>query len=193
MIAEGFRGNDLIVRHDGGIYVTNPIRDGGEPSKVWYIRPGRREEGRRHRPDLPERRRALARPVAALRRRLPDPLGLQLPDPAPTARWRTSRSIITCTSPTPPTTAAPTAWPSIATAGSTSRRGWASRSATRPAASTASSRRPNGRVSNLCFGGADFDTLFATCGDRVYQRKVKVRGAPALRAADHAREAAPLI
>ena len=24
VIADGFRGNDLVVRHDGGIYVTNP-------------------------------------------------------------------------------------------------------------------------------------------------------------------------
>jgi sugar lactone lactonase YvrE/enterochelin esterase-like enzyme len=38
---------------------------------------------------------------------------------------------------------------------------------------------PNGRVSNLCFGGPGFDTLFATCGDRVYKRKVKVKGANA--------------
>ena len=36
---------------------------------------------------------------------------------------------------------------------------------------------PNGKASNLCFGGADFDTLFVTCGDRVYQRKLKVKGA----------------
>jgi sugar lactone lactonase YvrE len=35
---------------------------------------------------------------------------------------------------------------------------------------------PNGRISNLTFGGANFDTLFATCGDRVYKRKVKVKG-----------------
>jgi sugar lactone lactonase YvrE len=41
---------------------------------------------------------------------------------------------------------------------------------------------PNGRCSNLCFGGENFDTLFATCGDRVYQRKVKVRGANAFEA-----------
>ena len=27
-IADGFRGNDLVVRHDGGIYVTNPGGDG---------------------------------------------------------------------------------------------------------------------------------------------------------------------
>jgi sugar lactone lactonase YvrE len=38
---------------------------------------------------------------------------------------------------------------------------------------------PNGRVSNLCFGGEGFDILFATCGDRVYRRKLKVRGGDA--------------
>ena len=38
---------------------------------------------------------------------------------------------------------------------------------------------PNGRISNLSFGGADNDTLFATCGDKVYKRKLKVRGAHA--------------
>ncbi len=38
---------------------------------------------------------------------------------------------------------------------------------------------PNGRVSNLCFGGANFDTLFATCGDKVFTRKLKVQGAQA--------------
>lgn len=36
---------------------------------------------------------------------------------------------------------------------------------------------PNGRVSNVAFGGADFDTLFATCGDKVFKRKLKARGA----------------
>ena len=41
---------------------------------------------------------------------------------------------------------------------------------------------PNGRLANLCFGGPDFQTLFATCGDRVYKRKVKVKGANAFEA-----------
>ncbi len=36
---------------------------------------------------------------------------------------------------------------------------------------------PNGRVANLGFGGPNFDILYATCGDRVYRRKVKVKGA----------------
>jgi gluconolactonase len=38
---------------------------------------------------------------------------------------------------------------------------------------------PNGRLSNFTFGGAGFDTLYATCGDRVYKRKLKVIGANA--------------
>jgi sugar lactone lactonase YvrE len=38
---------------------------------------------------------------------------------------------------------------------------------------------PNGRVANLCFGGPDYSILYATCGDRVYKRTVKARGAQA--------------
>lgn len=38
---------------------------------------------------------------------------------------------------------------------------------------------PNRRVSNIAFGGEHFDTLFATCGDRIYKRKLKVKGAQA--------------
>ncbi len=38
---------------------------------------------------------------------------------------------------------------------------------------------PNNNISNLTFGGADFDTIYATCGDRVYKRKVKTHGANA--------------
>ena len=37
---------------------------------------------------------------------------------------------------------------------------------------------PNGKISNLCFGGPDFSTLLATCGDKVYVRTVKPSGAP---------------
>jgi gluconolactonase len=39
VIAEGFRGNDLAIRHDGGIFVTNPGPNGTRLSKVWYIGP----------------------------------------------------------------------------------------------------------------------------------------------------------
>ncbi len=36
---------------------------------------------------------------------------------------------------------------------------------------------PNGTVSGLCFGGPEFDTLYAACGDTVFQRKLRTHGA----------------
>ena len=36
---------------------------------------------------------------------------------------------------------------------------------------------PSGQPSNVCFGGANFDMLYVTCGDKIYRRQVKVRGA----------------
>jgi gluconolactonase len=36
---------------------------------------------------------------------------------------------------------------------------------------------PNGKISNITFGGENFDTIFATCGDKVYKRRLKVKGA----------------
>lgn len=38
---------------------------------------------------------------------------------------------------------------------------------------------PNGRVSNLTFGGENFDILYATCGDKVFKRKLHMTGANA--------------
>lgn len=40
VLAQGFRGNDLVVAHTGNVYVTNPpARTSTEPSRVWLIRP----------------------------------------------------------------------------------------------------------------------------------------------------------
>ncbi|GAC1342821.1 MAG: hypothetical protein NVSMB14_07320 [Isosphaeraceae bacterium] len=39
VVAEGFRGNDLVVRHDGGIYLTEPTREPNQTSKVWFVTP----------------------------------------------------------------------------------------------------------------------------------------------------------
>ncbi len=41
---------------------------------------------------------------------------------------------------------------------------------------------PNGKCSNLTFGGPEFNILYATCGDKVYSRKVKAKGANAYQA-----------
>ena len=35
----------------------------------------------------------------------------------------------------------------------------------------------NGQTSNLCFGGADFNILYVTAGDKVFRRKLKTKGA----------------
>jgi len=37
--------------------------------------------------------------------------------------------------------------------------------------------KTKGQVSNLCFGGPDFDILYISCHDKVFRRKLKVKGA----------------
>jgi sugar lactone lactonase YvrE len=38
-------------------------------------------------------------------------------------------------------------------------------------------RKPQNKwLSNVVFGGPELDTLFVTCGDKVYKRKVNARG-----------------
>jgi gluconolactonase len=37
--------------------------------------------------------------------------------------------------------------------------------------------KTKGQISNLCFGGPDFDRLYISCHDKVFRRKVKVKGA----------------
>ena len=182
-IAEGFRGNDLVVRHDGGIYVTNPdAANRSDPSKVWYISPHGREEGRRHRAEVPQRHRALARPVAALRRRLPLPLGLQLPDPARRLARRTSRSYFHL---------------HVPDTGRRQRRRRHARRPRRPALRGHPHGHPGlrpGRPRQLhhpdaqrhgsptSASAARLRHVYATCGDRVYKRSVKAHGANAFEA-----------
>ncbi|MDB5120119.1 MAG: SMP-30/Gluconolaconase/LRE-like region-containing protein [Sphingobacteriales bacterium] len=35
---------------------------------------------------------------------------------------------------------------------------------------------PAGQPSNLCFGGREFDTLYVTCGNKIFSRKLRVKG-----------------
>ena len=39
------------------------------------------------------------------------------------------------------------------------------------------SKPQNKWLANVCFGGPEFNELYATCGDKLYKRKTKVRGA----------------
>jgi gluconolactonase len=37
-------------------------------------------------------------------------------------------------------------------------------------------KSPYGTISNCCFGGKDFNILYITCGQKVYRRKLKIKG-----------------
>jgi len=41
---------------------------------------------------------------------------------------------------------------------------------------------PNGKVSSIVFGGADFDTIYISSGGGIYKRKLKSKAAPSFAA-----------
>jgi gluconolactonase len=177
LVAEGIRGNDLVVRHDGGIYVTNPGGNGSS-SKVWYISP----QGEKR---VVDEGLKFANGVTLS----PDQTLLYVADFAshwvysfqaqPDGSLRYKQRYFHLHSPD-------TADDAGADGMRVDRNGRLY-AATRIGIQVCDQAgrvnciipTPNGRVANLCFGGADFQTLYATCGDRVYKRKVKVKGANA--------------
>ena len=178
VIADGFRGNDLVLRHDGSIYATNPGAPGTETSKVWFISPSGEKK-------VVDEGLKFSNGVTLS----PDQSLLYVADAR--SHWVYSYQI------QPDGTLAhkqryyhihvpDTADDSGADGMRTDRDGRLY-VATRMGIQVCDQAgrvnciipTPNGRVSNLTFGGENFDVLFATCGDRVYRRKVKVRGAQA--------------
>ena len=180
VIAEGIRGNDLVVRHDGGIYVTEP-GGGGSPSKVWYISP----QGEKRVVDTGLK---FANGITLS----PDQSLLYVADYG--SHWVYSYQV------QPDGSLAykqryyhlhvPDTADDAGADGMRVDRDGRLYVATRMGIQVCDQAgrvnciipTPNGRIANLCFGGADFQTLFATCGDRVYKRKVKVKGANAFEA-----------
>jgi sugar lactone lactonase YvrE/enterochelin esterase-like enzyme len=181
VVADGFRGNDIVVAHDGGTWVTNPGGTGPEGSKVWYISPAGEKR-------VVDTGLKFANGVTLS----PDQSLLYVADSR--SHWVYSYQV------QPDGSLAhkqrfyhlhvrDTEDDSGADGMRVDRDGrlWV---ATRMGIQVCDQAgrvnciipTPNGRVSNLCFGGEGFDTLFATCGDRVYKRKVKVRGANAFEA-----------
>ncbi len=177
-IAEGFRGNDIVVKSDGGIYVTNPGWDGKAPSQVWYIDPKGEKK-------VVDSGLKFSNGITLS----PDQSLLYVADSR--SHWVYSYQI------KPDGTLAhkqkyyhlhvpDTADDSGADGMRVDRDGrlWV---ATRLGLQVCDQAgrvnciipTPNGKISNLCFGGENGDVLFATCGDAVYMRKVKVKGANA--------------
>jgi sugar lactone lactonase YvrE/enterochelin esterase-like enzyme len=178
VIAEGFRGNDIVVRHDGSVYVTHPGWNGTDPSKVWYISP--RGEKRVVDTGLKFSNGITLSPDQSL---------LFIDDTR--SHWVYSYQIHSDGSLADKQRYHHLHVPDTAddsgADGMRVDRDGRLYVATRLGVQVCDQAgrvnciipTPNGKISNLCFGGEKFETLFATCGDRVYRRKVKVKGANA--------------
>jgi gluconolactonase len=179
VIADGIAGNDLVVAHNGNIYVTNPP-DGAsnEPSKVWLIRP----DGAKEVVDTGLR---YANGVTLS----PDQSLLYVADYR--SHWVYSYVV------RPDGTLADKqryCWlhepdaedQSFADGLKIDRNGYLY-VATRLGIQVCDQAgrvgaiipTPNGLITNLCFGGPQFDILYATCNDKVYRRKIHAIGANA--------------
>jgi gluconolactonase len=182
MIAEGFRGNDIVVGHDGGIYVTHPGWDGKEPSKVWYISP----KGDKKVVDTGLK---FSNGITLS----PDQSLLYVDDTR--SHWVYSYQI------QPDGSLAhkqryyhlhvPDTADDSGADGMRVDRDGRLYVATRMGIQVCDQAgrvnciipTPNGKIANLCFGGEKFDTLYVACGDKVYKRKLKVTGANAFQEA----------
>lgn len=175
VIADSISGNDLVVAGNGNIYVTAP--DGQEkPSKLYLIRPNGDklivDEGIK-----------FANGVALT----PDQTQLYVAESASHWIWiYTVRPDGTLTNKqrygwleVPDN--AENAWPDGLKTDREGRLYTASRMGIQVLDQTGRVNAilpvPSGQSSNCCFGGAGFNILYVSCGDKVYRRKLKVRGA----------------
>ncbi|MEY4687572.1 MAG: hypothetical protein RIR76_1595 [Verrucomicrobiota bacterium] len=177
VLAEGIAGNDLVVARNGNIYVTHPPGgNSNEPSRVWLVRPDGRKE-------VVDSGLRFANGVALS----PDQSLLYVADYR--SHWVYSYQIRT-----DGTLAQKQRYfhlhepdeedMSFADGLKVDRDGrlyvatrLGIQICDQAGRVNAILPLPNGRITNLCFGGPAFDTIYATCGDQVYRRKVNTRGA----------------
>ena len=176
VIASEIAGNDLVVAHNSNLYVTNPPAGGSnEPSKIWLIKP----DGRKQVVDTGLK---FANGIALS----PDQTLLYVADYR--SHWVYSYAI------QPDGTLAHKQRyfhlhsrddddESFADGLKVDRDGnlyvatrLGIQICDQAGRVNAIIPTPNGRITNLVFGGENFDTLYASCNDKVYKRKLKVRG-----------------
>jgi gluconolactonase len=175
--ATGFRGNDLVVHSNGNMYVTEPGWDGKSPSKIWLIKPDGTSS-------VVDTGLKFSNGITLS----PDQSLLYVDDSR--SHWVYSFQV------QPDGTLAskqryywlhqPDQVDDSGADGLEVDRDGRLYVATRVGIQVCDQAgrvncilpTPNGKVSNLCFGGEKFDTLYATCGDKVYKRKMKSIGAP---------------
>jgi sugar lactone lactonase YvrE/enterochelin esterase-like enzyme len=176
VVADGVRGNDIVIAHSGDIYLTSPSRDPNQPSHLWHISP----TGEKHKL-LAEMRFPNGITLS------PDQTWLYVADSR--SHWVYSYQLPASGPPAYKQKYYHLHVPDTGDeAGADGMRVdhdgrlWV---ATRMGIQVCDQAgrvnciipTPNGRIANLCFGGKDFDVIYATCGDRVYKRKVRVAGA----------------
>ena len=176
VIASEIAGNDLVVAHNSNLYVTNPPAGGSnEPSKIWLIKP----DGRKQVVDTGLK---FANGIALS----PDQTLLYVADYR--SHWVYSYAI------QPDGTLAHKQRyfhlhsrdeddESFADGLKVDRDGnlyvatrLGIQICDQAGRVNAIIPTPNGRITNLVFGGENFDTLYASCNDKVFKRKLKVRG-----------------
>lgn len=176
-IADGFRGNDLVVRHDGGIYITEPGWDGKSPSKVWYIATDGKKRvvdtGLKFSNGLTLSTDQSLLYVADSRTHWVYSYQIK-PDGGLANKQKYYHLHV-------PDTAEDSAADGV----EVDRDGRLYVATNMGLQICDQAGRvlcivptPNRKISNLTFGGPELDVIYATCGDKVFKRKVKVRGAP---------------
>ena len=179
-VADGIRGNDLTVLQNGNVYVTEPAPS-GKPSNVWLIKPNGEKE-------VVDVGLKFANGIAAS----PDQTLLYVDDAR--SHWVFSYQI------QPdgklahkqryfwlhePDTADDSGADGMEV-DSVGRLYVATRLGVQVCDQAGRVNvilpTPNGKASNVAFGGAEMDTLFVTAGEKVFKRKVKAKAAPSFAA-----------
>jgi gluconolactonase len=175
VIADGIKGNDLVVRHDGSVYVTSPDKAAGT-SNIWYISPSGEKR-------VVDKGLKFANGITVS----PDQTWLYVSDSA--THWVYSYLIKENGDLADKQQYQHLHMSDLADSsgadGMRVDRDGRLYVATRLGLQICDQEgrvncivpTPNGKVSNVCFGGENFDVMFVAAGDRIFNRKVKVQGA----------------
>jgi len=186
IVTEGIKGNDLVVLNNGFIYVTEPNDDPKTPGKVWLIKAS--GDGKFSDRVLVDSGLRFPNGVAAS----PDQSLLYVDDSR--SHWVYSYQIQPDGTLKDKQRYYHLHVPD--TADESGADGMRADNAGRLYVATRMGLQvcdqagrvnciiptPNGKASNVTFGGPDLDTLYVTAGDRVYKRKVKPKAAPSFAA-----------
>ncbi len=179
VVAEGIKGNDIVALANGNIYVTNPSPDQKEPSKIWLITPN----GEKRVVDSGEIKFTNGVTTS------PDQTLLYVADAR--SHWVYSYQIQPDGSLKYKQRYYHLHQPDSADyAGADGMRTdqdgrlyvatkLGLQVCDQPGRVNCIIPTPNGKCSNVTFGGEKFDTLYVTAGDKVYSRRVKPIGARA--------------